>query len=128
MAKEILFRIAGHLRPVHAAHIFAPAQYLADEAFHRRQRRVAGAVGGLRPADDFARVEHFHVQRERQQRMEQAPGLAAHGILEIAKMRQGMHDEGIELLQRLSPVQRPGQPVRAGRAEALHAGGDDAFP
>ena len=128
MAKEILFGIPRHLGPIHTAHIFAPTQDLAYKALDRSQGGMASVISRLRPGDDFARIKHFHVQRERQQGMKQAPRLDAHRILEVAKMRQGPFDEGVELLQRLIPVQRPRQPVGTRRAEALHAGPDDAFP
>ena len=47
VAQGVALVVAGHVGPVDAAHVFAPAQDLADEALHRRQRRGAGLPCGL---------------------------------------------------------------------------------
>ena len=38
--ERVALRVAGHLRPVDAAHVLAPAEDLADEAFDAGQRRA----------------------------------------------------------------------------------------
>jgi hypothetical protein len=52
-----------HLPPIDAAHEFAPAENLPDEAFGGSERHAAGFVGGDGGGDYRARVEQLEVQR-----------------------------------------------------------------
>ena len=50
--------------------------------------------------------------------MEQAPGAAAHGVLELAEVGQRFLDEGVQLGQRFAAVDGPSEMVRVRLAEA----------
>ena len=52
----------------------------------------------------------------------------AHRVLKVAEVRQRLLDEGIELLQGVGAIERPGQLCRVGFAEAVDACGDDRLP
>ena len=60
--------------------------------------------------------------------MEQPPAAGAHGVLVVAEAGQGVGDEGVELGQRLGPVEGPRQVAGLGVAEAGHAGRLDCLP
>ncbi len=128
MVKVILLRVAGHAGPVDAAHVLAPAQNLADKALDRRQRRPTLVVSVFRLPYHLCWVEHFDIQGEGQERMEQAPASGAHGVLVVTKVRQSLFDEGVELGQGFIAMERPGQALGAGGAKALDAGGDNRLP
>ena len=66
MLEDVALGIAGHTRPVNTAHVFAPAENLADEAFNRRQRRPALPVCLLGPRHHLLRLQHLHIEREGQ--------------------------------------------------------------
>ena len=109
-------------------HIFAPAQDLSNKALDRRQGRGARMVGGLGALHHFVRVQHFGVEREGQQRMEQSRAARAHGIFVRAEMRQRGGDELMKPRQCLGPVQRPAQCVGLRVAKAWHPCGLDGGP
>ncbi len=73
-------------------------------------------------------MQHLHVERERQQRVEQAPGPAAHRILVIAEMGQRRVDEGVERRERFLAVERPAQLPGLRVAEALYTAAFDERP
>jgi len=63
--ERVALEIPRHVQPVDAAHIFAPAEDLADEALGCRERRAPRAVRGLDGGDHLARVEQLEVERGR---------------------------------------------------------------
>ena len=128
VAEVIERHVAGHLRPVHATDVFAPSQDLADEALHRRQRRMSRTPCGLGARDHLGRMQHLGVQGEREQRVEQARRLGAHRILVLAEPGQCLFAEGVQIGQRLVAVQRPAQRIGLRSAEAGHARGLDGAP
>ena len=83
------------------------------------------APGGFDLGNDLARIEHLGVEGKRQQRVKHSPGAMAHRVLKVAEVRQRLLDEGIELLQGVGAIERPGQLCRVGFAEAVDACGDD---
>ena len=61
--------VVRHAGPVDAAHIFAPAQDLADEALHAGQGRACVVQGVLGCGNHLAWIEQLEVQCDRQVRV-----------------------------------------------------------
>ena len=109
MTEPIGVGVAGHLGPIDAADVFAPADDLTDEAFRGRQwvtlritrMRVGGGLG------DFRRRQQLHVEGEGQPGVEEPIRGRVHGVLVVAELRQSPLDEGVQLLERLLAVPRP---------------------
>lgn len=85
-------------------------------------------AGGLCGLNHFAGVEHFHVQGERQQRMEQAPVVMGQRVLEVAKVGQCMANEGLELHQGFTPIQWPAELACIRVPHELDTASDKGFP
>ena len=128
VAQGVALVVAGHVGPVDAAHIFAPTQYLADKALHRRQRRSARVVRGLGALHHLVRAQHFGVEREGQQGVKEPRALGAHGVFIRAKVGQRGGNEVVKPGQCLGPIQRPAQRVGLRVAKALHACGLEGGP
>ena len=110
--QRIEFGIGGHARPVDAAHVLAPAEDLAHEAFHAGQRCGARAVCGHGGVDHPAGPQQLQVQRCAQVRVVQ-PGLARpHRVLVAAEQGQSLADESLQRHERLCPRHRPGEVVQ----------------
>ena len=62
----VAFEIAGHLRPVDAAHVFAPAEDLAHKALDTGERRMTRLKSCHGRRDHLARVQEFQVERCRE--------------------------------------------------------------
>ncbi|MNV73106.1 hypothetical protein D3C71_1662370 [compost metagenome] len=64
--QEIDAAIGGHLLPVEGADKLAPAEDLANEALHLRERNggLVGPPTGLGGADHLEGVEHLAVERK----------------------------------------------------------------
>jgi hypothetical protein len=101
----IRFRIGRHAQPVEAAHIFAPADDLADEALDgvqgriRRHRRIA----------DLARLKQTAIEIRRNHGMIEKILRHLHGVLVIAEILQAILDEMRERLQRIRARHRPAE-------------------
>ena len=106
-AQRVALLIFRHLRPVNAAHVFAPAQNLADKAFDRRQRRGACAVGGLGGGHHFARAQQLEVHGAGQVRVVEPHVAFPHRVLVFAKKWQALLDKGVQRQQRLRARDRP---------------------
>src|SRR6185312_5628327 len=59
VAEEVGLGVCGHARPVHAAHVLAPAEDLADETLDRRQRRATLAPARFGAFDHLAWRKHL---------------------------------------------------------------------
>ena len=94
--EEILFHVARHLQPVDAAHVFAPADDLADEAFGCVQGRPAGVVLVRNPPADRQRVEKTGVDVEGENGMIEEAFSFQHCILVVAEEGEGMLDEVLQ--------------------------------
>ena len=105
--------IPGHMQPVDASDVFAPADDLADEALGAVERHVAGAVGGLRGGDHGAGTQQATIQRGRDERVEQYRRIGTHSVLPVPELGQPAFDE---VGQRLLRLRR-----RDGKREALNA-------
>nr|GEU28581.1 hypothetical protein [Tanacetum cinerariifolium] len=128
VVEGVQFIVARHAVPVDAAHVLAPAQDLPDKAFGCRQRRRAFFMRAQYPVHHLARRQHLDVHGKRQQRVEQAPRLETHRILELAEVGQGVLDETLELRQRFVAVERPAETGGVRRAEAFRARRFDGRP
>ncbi len=64
--QPVLALVAGHARPVDAAHIFAPAEYLTNEPLRRVDRHLAAPPGGVHGAADLLRAQEPDIERGRQ--------------------------------------------------------------
>ena len=106
-------QVAGHAQPVDAAHVFAPAQDLADVAFGRGQRDLARPPRRLDAGNHFPRIQQLQVQRRGDQRVVQ-PGLPGpHRVLPASEVAQAVGHEVVERFQRLGTRQRPAEAVQA---------------
>jgi hypothetical protein len=110
--QRVALQVAGHLRPVDAAHVFAPAQDLADEAFHRRQRRMAAAVRGFGRGHHLARVQQLEVERRAQLRVPEPDLAGPHRVLELAEQRQAPLDEVVQGAPGVGAGDGPGEAVQ----------------
>ena len=107
--QRVLVPVVRHARPVEAAHILAPAEDLANEAFDGGNGGMAIAPGGFGVGAGAHRVEQLEVERAGQACVEQ-PGFAGpHRILELTEAGQPVRDEvlqrGFRLLRRHRPVE-----------------------
>ena len=109
--------IVRSFAPIDAAHIFAPADDLADEAFGRVQRRPAGAPGRFDTMTDGKRVEQADIDVGRQQRVIEEGFAGQHGVLVVAEIGEGGVDEMIQ--RRLGPDPRHGEAKRLDIAEPV---------
>ena len=98
-----------HLVPVEAAHIFAPADDLADEAFDAVERRAALAIGLFGTAAQIERVEQAEVDAGRKHRMEQVVLARYHRVLIGAEAFDPLGEESIGGLLGLVTRDRPAQ-------------------
>ena len=110
--------VALALVPVQVPHVVAPADHLADEAFHRGQRRRAVAVGLLGPVGDLERVEQAEVHRGRQQRVRHPRIGRQHRVLVRAERGQPVLDELLQRRLGLAPGGR--EPPRTVAADEGH--------
>ena len=107
----IAVRIIWHAQPVDAAHIFTPAQDLADESFHGIERRGPLAIGVLRRQANLARRQQAAIQIGRDRSMKQERLALFHGVLIVAVKRQaGVYEIG-QRLQRAVARHRPAECV-----------------
>ena len=119
---------AGHVVPVHPTNEFAPAQDLANKAFHAGQGQLftaARAPGRLNPAHHRHRVDQVQVQRHRQQRVPAKRGVLPHRVLVGAKAEQPLVDEALQGLVGLLWGDRPGEVLQTAWVigeEARHIG------
>ncbi len=60
--KAVTFSVVRHQQPVHASHIFAPTEDLANEALRGRQAAVAGAPRLLHIATQLQRLQQADIQ------------------------------------------------------------------
>ena len=100
---------ARHGVPVEPAHIFAPADDLADEALDRIQWRAPLAVFGLGGLAQFERVEQTDVQTGREHRVIEIVRPVDHRVLIGAEQREALGEEGLGGLQRLGAGNGPAE-------------------
>ena len=110
--QRVRIRVARHLRPVHPAHVLAPAEDLADVALGRRQRHAACTPRGFHRIHDLARAQQLEVQRRRDLRVPQPRRLGPQRILPAAEGRQALVDEPGQRIQRLRARHRPGEALQ----------------
>ena len=95
-AESIEVEISGHLVPVDATDVFAPAEDLTDEALDTGQGGATFFPGVFGGSDDEARVQEFEVHGGAQARVEK-PGFGGpHGVLPVAKFSEAMGDEIVQ--------------------------------
>ena len=111
--------------PVEAAHVFAPAENLADEAFDAGERGLAGFPGRFGAGADFLRLQQLEVECSSDVAVPQPGLLLPHRILVLAKAGQPLFDEIIQYFERLvaghGPVKGV-EPARMLRVVLLHRG------
>ncbi len=105
----VAITVARHVQPVHAAHELAPAEHLADEAFHRVQRRQPLPPRPLGGAAHRQRVEQAEVERGRHQRVEQHRVAGAQEVLPVAERFQPLGQEMVQRQRRLLRGDRQGE-------------------
>ena len=89
----IAFYVVGHLRPVNAAHVFAPTENLTHKAFHRFNRCMTSVESVFSRCHHFSGVEQFEVERARQMRVVQPNFAFPHGVLVLTELRQPVLNE-----------------------------------
>ena len=104
MRLKIVHRgIVRHLQPVDAAHKFAPAQNLANEALDRVQRRMAGVPGGFGGAHRLAGKQQPGIQIKADMAVIHPRLVRDHRVLIGAEQRQPLGDECVKDSKRLLP-------------------------
>ena len=105
--KRVHFKVGRHPQPVEAPNVFAPAQDLPDETFHRGQVGAACTPGRLRGFDHFKWRQELQIQCGGKQRVIE-PGFARPDrILPAAKAAQPAGDEVIQGDQGVLARDRP---------------------
>ena len=113
--ERVALQVAGHLRPVDAAHVLAPAEDLAHEALDAGQGCLARVVGRRGRRHHLARIQQLQVQCRRQVGVVKPRIARPHRILVTAKQRQALLHEGLQCLQRVRTRHRPREAVEAAR-------------
>lgn len=91
----VFLEIAGHVQPIDAADVFAPADDLADEAFGSFERNAVwiGAPGLFHCFADGDGVDEFDVEGAGESGVVEERFFGPHGILIVAKVGEAVLDE-----------------------------------
>ena len=107
--EAVAFEVPGHLHPVDAAHVFAPAKHLPYEALSARDRHRTRAPRGFCGSHHLARREQLAVQCRGDMRMPQPRLARPERILEAPEVWQTFAYEGIQRTQRIRASHGPAE-------------------